>query len=85
MMTAMSIATLRPIGIMLSPTIPAIYRHGEAEKDVKIQNKHCLVKVEGNHWGDVRQDIPTKLKDNVYKTAIKPAMAYGAECWVVRK
>ena len=31
------------------------------------------------------RDIPTKLKDKVYKTAIKPAMVYGAECWAVRK
>ena len=29
--------------------------------------------------------IPTKFKDKVYKTAIKPAMVYGAECWAVRK
>ena len=26
-----------------------------------------------------------EVKDNVYKTAIKPAMVYGAECWAVRK
>ena len=31
------------------------------------------------------RNIPTKLKDKVYKTAIKPAMVYGAECWAVRK
>ena len=31
------------------------------------------------------RNIPTKLKDTVYKTAIKPAMVYGAECWAVRK
>ena len=29
------------------------------------------------------RNIPTKFK--VYKTAIKPAMVYGAECWAVRK
>ena len=31
------------------------------------------------------RNISTKLKDKVYKTAIKPAMVYGAECWAVRK
>ena len=31
------------------------------------------------------RNIPTNLKDNVYKTAIKPAMVYGAECREVRK
>ena len=29
--------------------------------------------------------IPTNLKDKVYKTAIKSAMVYGAECWAVRR
>ena len=31
------------------------------------------------------RNIPTKLKYKVFKTAIKSAMVYGAECWAVRK
>ena len=31
------------------------------------------------------RNIPRKLKYKVYKTAIKPVMVYGAECWAVRK
>ena len=31
------------------------------------------------------RNIPTKLKDKVYKMAVKPAMVYDAECWAVRK
>ena len=30
-------------------------------------------------------NIPTKLIDKVYNTAIKPAIVYGTECWAVRK
>ena len=30
-------------------------------------------------------NIPKKLKDKVYKTAIKLDITYGAECWAVRK
>ena len=25
--------------------------------------------------------VPQKLKDKFYRTAIRPAMLYGAECW----
>ena len=31
------------------------------------------------------RNIPTKLKDIVYMTAIKVAMVYGVECWAARK
>ena len=31
------------------------------------------------------RSIPTKLKDTVYKTAIKPGKVYGSDCWAVRK
>ena len=29
--------------------------------------------------------IPQKLKDKFYRTAIRPAMLYGAECWPTKK
>ena len=29
--------------------------------------------------------MPVKLKDKVFKTIIRPAMAYGSECWAVKK
>ncbi|XP_050503585.1 uncharacterized protein LOC126882654 [Diabrotica virgifera virgifera] len=29
--------------------------------------------------------IPMKLKGKFYKTAIRPAMMYGTECWAVKK
>ena len=29
--------------------------------------------------------MPVKLKANVFKTIIRPAMTYGSECWAVKK
>ena len=56
-----------------------------AEKDVNNR-----VNIAWSKWMETTgvmcdRNIPTKLKDKVYKTAIKPAMVYGAECWAVRK
>ena len=59
--------------------------NGGAENDVNNR-----VKIAWSKWRETTgvmcdRNIPTKLKDKVYKTAIKPAMVYGAECWAVRK
>ena len=40
---------------------------------------------DGRAKGGLPLKVPIKLKDKVYKTAIKPTMTYGAECWAVRK
>ena len=29
--------------------------------------------------------VPIKLKGKVYKTAVRPAMLYGSECWATKK
>ncbi|XP_063358836.1 uncharacterized protein LOC134648275 [Cydia amplana] len=29
--------------------------------------------------------MPIKVKGKVYKTAVRPAMMYGAECWAIKK
>ena len=31
------------------------------------------------------QHMPTRLKEKIYKTAIRPTMTYGAECWPIKK
>ena len=54
--------------------------NGGAGKDVNNR-----VKIAWSKWRETtgvmcdRNIIPTHLNDNVYKTAIKPAMVYGAE------
>ena len=56
---------------------------GGAEKDVNNR-----VKIAWSKWRETTgvmcdRNIPTKLKDKVYKTAIKTAMVYGEELWAV--
>ena len=29
--------------------------------------------------------VPQKLKDKFYRTSIRPAMLYGAECWPTKR
>ena len=58
-------------------------RHGGAEKDVNNR-----MEIAWSKWSETTgvmcdRNIPTKLKDNVYNTAMKPAMVYGGECWAV--
>ena len=43
-----------------------------------------------NRWREMSgvicdKKFPEVLKNNIYKTAITPAMTYGGECWVIRK
>ena len=59
--------------------------NGEAESDI-----HNRVKLAWLKWKQLSRvlcdkSVHIKLKDNVYKTVIKPTMAYGAEGWAVRK
>ena len=51
--------------------------NGGAEKDVNNR-----VKIAWSKW---RETTGVMCEDKVYKTAIKPAMVYCAECWAVRK
>ena len=48
------------------------------------------VKIAWSKWRETTgvmrdRNIPTKLKDKVYNTAIKPPMVYGEGCWAVGK
>ena len=59
--------------------------NGGAEKDVNNRVKIAWSKWRATTGVMCDRNIPTKWKDKVYKTAIKPAMVYGAECWAIRK
>ena len=73
-----TVKTFKYLGSMLNA-------NGGAEKGVNNR-----VKIAWSKWRETTgvmcdRNIPTKLKDKVYKTAIKPAMVYGAEWRAVRK
>ena len=70
-----TVTTLRYLGSIFDS-------NGGAESNI-----HKRVKLADEMEAAVLCDkkVPIKLKDKVYKTVIKPTMAYGAECWWVRK
>ena len=59
----------------------------EGGSETDVNNR---VKVAWAKWREVSgvmcdKKMPTKLKDKIYKTIVKPAMIYGSECRVVKK
>ena len=54
--------------------------NGGAEKDVSNRVKIALSKWRETTGVMCDRNISTKLKDEVYKTAIQPVMTYVAEC-----
>ena len=59
--------------------------NGGPEKDVNNR-----INIAWSMWRETtglmcNRNLPAKFKEKVYRTAIKPAMMYGAECWTVRK
>ena len=48
------------------------------------------IRIEWMQWKEVsgvmcHRKMPVELKDKAIKTAIRPAMTYGSECWTVMK
>jgi hypothetical protein len=70
--------TFRYLGSMLQ-------KNGDIDEDVSYRIKAGWLK-----WRqafDVLCDprVPLKLKDKFYRTAIRPVMLYGAECWPTKR
>ena len=63
----------------------AIGANGGAEKDVSNKIQFAWPKWRETTGVMCDRNIPTQLKGKVYKTAIKPAMAYHCGMWAVRK
>jgi hypothetical protein len=68
----------RYLGLMLQ-------RDGDIDEDVSHR-----IKSEWMKWRQAlrvlcNKRVPPKLKGKFYKTAIRPAMLYGAECWPTKR
>jgi hypothetical protein len=62
-----------------------IQKNGDIDEDVSHK-----IKADGLKWrqaSDVLCDprVPLKLKGKLYRTVIRPAMLYGAECWPTKR
>ena len=62
-----------------------LQRDGDINEDVS-----HIIKVEWMKWRKAYsvlcdKRIPQKLKDKFYRTAIRPAILYGAECWPTKR
>ena len=63
---------------------PIIQNDGEIEGDVNHN-----IQARWSKWMSASgiicdKKVPLKLKDNFYRTVIKPAILYGTECWAVK-
>ena len=68
-------------------TVKNVHVSGRVVRCQRRSRERCKQRLPLSKWRETTgvmcdRNIPTKLKD---KTAIKPAMVYGAECWAVRK
>jgi hypothetical protein len=58
---------------------------GDIDKDVCRMIKAGWMKWKQTSGILCDKKVPQKLKDKFYRTAIKPAMLYGAECWPTKR
>ena len=58
-----------------------ISKDGEIEEDVEHRIRATWLKWRFASGVLCDWNIPTRLKEKIYRTAIKPAMTDGEECW----
>ncbi len=61
-----------------------LQKNGEIDEDVSHRIKAGWVKWRQASGILCDKKVPLKLKGKFYKTAIRPAMLYGAECWATK-
>jgi hypothetical protein len=70
--------TLHYLGSMLQ-------KDGEIDEDVSHRIKVGLLKWHQASGVLCDSRVPLKLKGKFYRTAIRPAILYGAECWSTKR
>jgi hypothetical protein len=70
--------TFRYLGLMLQ-------KDGDIDEDLSHRIKAGWLKWRQDSSVLCDPKVPLKLKDKLYRTAIRPAMFYEAECWPTKK
>jgi hypothetical protein len=70
--------TFRYMGSMLQ-------KNGDIDEDVSHRMKAAWLKWHQGSGVLCDPRVPLKLKGKFYKTAIRPAKLYGAECWPTKR
>jgi hypothetical protein len=70
--------TFRYLGSMLQ-------KNGDIDEDVSHRIKVGWLKCRQASGVLCDPRVPIKLKEKLYRTAIRPAMLYGAECWPTKR
>jgi Reverse transcriptase (RNA-dependent DNA polymerase) len=62
-----------------------LHKRGDVDEDVSHRIQAGWVKWRCASGVLCDRNIPVKLKGKFYRTAVRPAMLYGAECWATKK
>jgi hypothetical protein len=62
-----------------------LQKNGDIDEDVSHRIKAGLLKWHQASSVLCDRRVPLKLKGKFYRTAIRPVMLYGAECWPTKR